>query len=354
MTTILFFLLLDVFIHGIWICVRCWKSVHIFVFLFIEWMFVAQTTTSGQFLLFVRWRHLQHIWMNIECIHVSKFLLILPRIQRCIVGAVCVFSFFVEQRSLRRIVEIWSWHWRDRFFPFQILFSFLCSSRTSLTVDDELNIFIDKFQCNSVQAKEKVEEEEETNANCIRTVVVFWFRSVFFLFDFCYCFVLFSHCATPLILNNGFVSEKYHWRLVQKYSWQHKNEERERVRKAALRTCFDAFRCVILCIRKSNVRLWPDWCSCLCMCITWLLDCHWNYHNVLHLFVVVVVVVKHKSNNHQIQWRKCAQMNTYSLFKALCVTALSLSVLLLFFSFLKCYCPVRVKMPITEVLYALT
>lgn len=40
---------------------------------FVEWLFAVQATISDQFLLFVTWRHLKQIWMNIEMHSRFKF-----------------------------------------------------------------------------------------------------------------------------------------------------------------------------------------------------------------------------------------------------------------------------------------
>lgn len=99
------------FIHEIWIHMHSeLETCTVFFFFWMD-VCVVQTTISGQFffLLFVRWRHLQHIWMNIGCIHVSNFSLILPRIRKCIVDYGPLYSFFVEKSLCREMcVKCWN------------------------------------------------------------------------------------------------------------------------------------------------------------------------------------------------------------------------------------------------------
>lgn len=86
--------------------------------------------------------------------------------------------------------------------------------------------------------------------------------------------------------------------------------------------------------RKSNTKKTvhvvcrSDWCLCMC-------NVHWLALAVeITMFLHLFFSVRTKANNHSIQWRKCAQMNTYSLFKAFYVTVL----LLLLFSMLCASC----------------
>lgn len=174
----------------------------------------------------------------------------------------------------------------------------------------------------------------EKNRRCIHIVTVEVFD-----FEVFYCFVLFSRtlCASPFDSKQWLTQAEryvYNWcKKKRKYLWQHQKL------KLKGKTCSLVLGCIFT--RKSDFNVpcarWPDWCTHACACVLhgcWIVALR-NYHNVLHLFV------RTKGNNHQIQWRKCAQMNTYSLFKALCVTVV-------FFSSLSCALPVRVMMPITE------
>lgn len=131
---------------------------------FVEWMFLVQTTISGQSYCLFGWRHLQHIWMNIECIHVSKFFVdpstnfkILEEreskrvSERCIVGSA---SYFVvlQMKEIQKKISVVKLcvHRRDRFLLFLffhsiwIFFPFSnfikCSGHTEMS-----RIFIDKF-----------------------------------------------------------------------------------------------------------------------------------------------------------------------------------------------------------------
>ena len=105
----------------------------------LEWMlFAVHTTISGRIyfsLLFVRWwRHLQHIWMNIECIHVSNSSFDPSTNFRkiCIVGFGFLYSFSSSLKrwkicvcmslNVRKSFETWNWHWRNGFLLFQLCF----------------------------------------------------------------------------------------------------------------------------------------------------------------------------------------------------------------------------------------
>lgn len=149
---------------------------------------------------------------------------------------------------------------------------------------------------------------------CIEViVVVFWWFDVFYCFVLLYCG---TRCqTTPSTLNNGLNSLNRSYWLVQKYLWG-------RYIKKLLKS-----------MQENNVFLWRILCmvnsifntidsvrkicayACACVCITCLLDCRWK---LSQCFAPFLCFWKDKGN-HQIQWRKCAQMNTYSLFKALCV-----------------------------------
>lgn len=130
-----------------------------------------------------------------------------------------------------------------------------------------------------------------------------------------FCIIL-ALCASPFDFEQ-WLTESYVLTGAKKkiYLWEHQIRPKGK-------TCSILFRCNFMRTNRDRLRLSLAWLVHSYACVCGLLDRRWNYHNVLHLFSSLV---RTKGNNHQIQWRKCAQMNTYSLFKALCVTVFFLS-----------------------------
>lgn len=90
------------FIHGIWICSRFWKPVHFFLLNGCCLLFTLRFLAGFifRYCLVVDGVTCKHIWMNIECIHVSNssFDPSTNFLEICIVGFGLLYSFFIVEK----------------------------------------------------------------------------------------------------------------------------------------------------------------------------------------------------------------------------------------------------------------